>query len=269
MNRKEYAACIVGRLNALKDSLAREFQGPGKIRSFVVDDLLPEARATEIHEFFPRPEAMILRSSLREKKYVAVQMNRYPPLLEEIVYAFQDPAVVDLVSEITQIKPLLPDERLYAGGLSLMTQGNFLNPHLDNSHDHERKNYRVLNLLYYVSPNWKLEDGGNLELWDGGVRQRSRTIVSRYNRLVVMETGRSSWHSVSPVKKPADRCCISNYYFSPQPLEASDYFHVTSFRGRPEEKWRDWILCLDNSVRSSLRKIFKKGIVKTFHIYKK
>ena len=32
-----------------------------------------------------------------------------------------------------------------------MPQGNYLKPHLDNSHDRDRKRYRVLNLLYYVT----------------------------------------------------------------------------------------------------------------------
>lgn len=45
-----------------------------------------------------------------------------------------------------------------------MAKDNFLNPHLGNSHDKDRECYRVLNLLYYVTPNWSHEQGGNLEL---------------------------------------------------------------------------------------------------------
>ena len=36
-----------------------------------------------------------------------------------------------------------------------MTEGDFLNPHIDNSHDAKRERYRRLNLLYYVSPGWE------------------------------------------------------------------------------------------------------------------
>jgi Rps23 Pro-64 3,4-dihydroxylase Tpa1-like proline 4-hydroxylase len=104
---------------------------------------------------------MILKKSLREFKYVAAQMNKYNPLLEEIVYAFQDPRIVQIVGEITGIEELIPDENLYAGGISLMAKGNYLEPHLDNSHDKDRENYRVLNLLYYVTPDWKTGFGGN------------------------------------------------------------------------------------------------------------
>ncbi|OCY14281.1 MAG: hypothetical protein BEV12_20025 [Microcystis aeruginosa CACIAM 03] len=60
-------------------------------------------------------------------------MNLYNPLLEEIIYAFQYPKILSLLSEITGIPQLLPDEYLYAGGISLMDRGCFLNPHIDNS----------------------------------------------------------------------------------------------------------------------------------------
>ncbi len=105
-------------------------------------------------------------------------MNQYNPLLEEIVYAFQDQRVIALLEEITGITTLLPDQNLYAGGVSLMVKGHYLNPHLDNSHDKDRVNYRVLNLLYYVTPNWQKEYEGNLELWDNGLTKRAASLVA-------------------------------------------------------------------------------------------
>ena len=58
---------------------------------------------------------MTLKKSLRENKYVAAQMNNYNPLLEEIVYGFQQPGVLKLVEEITGIREMEPDERARAG----------------------------------------------------------------------------------------------------------------------------------------------------------
>jgi Rps23 Pro-64 3,4-dihydroxylase Tpa1-like proline 4-hydroxylase len=276
MKRKSLAESIVKRIEPSKDIFRQEFSLSGRIPSFIVDDLLPQDEAREIYEAFPAKDRMVFKKSLREQKSIAAQMNRYNPLLEEIIYAFQEPEIVRLISEITGIRELIPDTHLYAGGISLMTPGDYLNPHIDNSHDKDRLNYRSLNLLYYVTPEWKEEDGGNLELWDEGVgpacrrgRKPCRTIHSRFNRLVVMATGKKSWHSVSPVRRGGQRCCVSNYYFSPYPLSGPDYFHVTSFRGRPEEKIKDVILQIDNAARSSVRKIFRKGIVKPTHLYEK
>lgn len=115
-----------------------------------------------------------------------------------------------LIARITGLEALEPDEQLYAGGISMMVKGHFLNPHVDNSHDKARERYRVLNLLYYVSPGWKRENGGNLELWPDGPKGEQITVESRFNRLAVMITNKNSWHSVSEIRVSEARCCVSN-----------------------------------------------------------
>lgn len=143
-----------------------------------------------------------------------------------------------------------------------MRTGDFLDPHIDNSHDQNRENYRRLNLLYYVTPEWSGPDGGNLELWDQKVL-KPVTIESRFNRLVLMETHHLSWHSVSEVKKPnAQRCCVSNYYFSKRSPLDHEYYHVTSFMGRPENKLKRVLSRVDNQLRSFMRKVVPGGLGK-------
>lgn len=270
MYKREYLAdLILPRLVAEKQKMKKEFSVKGRINTCFIDNLLPENIARDIYNAFPSPEEMAIHKSLRENKRIAAQMDLYNPLLEEIVYAFQDPRIVKLVEEITGLKEMVPDELLYAGGISLMSKGNFLNPHLDNSHDNDRESYRVLNLLYYVTPDWQEENGGNLELWDNGVKNSQRTIHSRFNRLVLMVTNKSSYHSVSKVLSDGKRCCVSNYYFSQIPAEPSAYFHVTSFYGRPEEPVKDILLRTDSALRNFIRKFTKKRLIETRHIYRK
>lgn len=267
--RLEFADLILEKINIDKEKFKREFQNSSQINSCVIDDLLPENITLEIYKSFPEPSTMGEHRSIKENKKIAAQLNLYNPILEEITFAFQDLRIVKLMEEITGIKNMEPDSNLYAGGLSLMSEGNFLNPHLDNSHDNERSRYRVLNLLYYVSPDWKFENGGNLELWDNGMKKQQRTIISKFNRLVLMITNKTSLHSVSKVVYNGNRCCVSNYYFSNTPAEKESYFHVTTFYGRPEERFKRLILPIDAFLRQTIRKIFKKGVVKTKHIYKK
>ena len=268
MNRKELAGLICERLETEHERLHDDFL-EHTVQSCFIDNLLPEKLALEIFHAFPDKSEMMLKKSLRENKHVAAQMNRYAPLLEEVIYAFQDKDVLDSVAKITRIRDMVPDDRLYAGGISLMAKGNFLNPHLDNSHDINREMYRVLNLLYYVTPDWTHEQGGNLELWDEGPKGEPREIVSSFNRLALMATHEKSWHSVSEVKVDRSRCCVSNYYFSAMPLEDHAYFHVTSFRGRPEQPVRDLLLQGDVALRQGIRKVFKKGVVGNKHVYEK
>jgi Rps23 Pro-64 3,4-dihydroxylase Tpa1-like proline 4-hydroxylase len=270
MDRKAYSKLIFDALSSNKERLKEQYYNSKTgIGYFFIDDLLPHDIAMEIYKAFPTQDRMVLKKSIREDKYVAAQMNLYNPLLEEIIYAFQNLGVVELVSEICGIKNIVPDENLYAGGISAMGHKQFLNPHLDNSHDKDRQMWRVLNLLYYVTPDWQESYGGNLELWPDGLKGKQITIHSKFNRLAVMATHNKSLHSVSPVVYNGFRCCVSNYYFSQEPLQQSDTFHVTSFRGRPENKLSDLVLRADAFLRMSIRKIFKKGIVENPHVYKK
>ena len=260
--QQQLARMIVQRLEREADALARRFAAPPDglpTRHLAVDGLLPEDIAREFYPCFPPSGQMRRLSSFRERKYTFKQLDQVPARLRDITFAIQSPLVVAAIERITGMAQQVPDPRLYAGGITLMARDDYLNPHIDNSHDGERKLYRTLNLLYYVTPGWKPEYGGSLELWDDSVR-RAVAIPSLFNRLVVMETNRHSWHSVNPVVHDGQRCCVSNYYFSARSPEGPDYFHVTSFSARPEQFIRRWVAAADNIARMAVRKIAKKGI---------
>lgn len=228
-----------------------------------LDNLLDDKFVLELYKAFPKGgEPWREMSSFREKKLTTKQFQEVPKILGDITFALQSDKVLKKVGEIVSINNLSGDETLYAGGLSSMRKGDFLNPHIDNSHDQERKFYRRLNALFYVTPNWKREFGGNLELWNKDVT-KSVEIESLFNRLVIMETNPWSWHSVNKVKNTNEnRCCVSNYYFSEESPTGDEYYHVTSFAGRPEEPLKRLMSKADNVLRSSVRLLIKGGVGK-------
>ena len=245
--RKELTDLIVQRLNEAKEQLKKEFffKHPIKVaRHFALDNLLPNEIAEEVYANFPKPKKMPLLNNYGEIKLKYSHIKKTSNLLQDLHYAIQDPSVVAAVEDITEIKNQIPDRSRYAGGVSTLLKGYFINPHIDNSHDVEKKYYRTVNVLYYVSPNWQRGNGGNYELWDESITNHI-LVPSFFNRLVVMETNRTSWHAVSPVLCDAPRCCVFNYYFSEQSPEGVEYFHKASslfvnplFRPRPEQKIR-------------------------------
>lgn len=258
-SQQEIVDLIFDKLSSKREELVQQWQDPQgtNTRHFLIDDLLPSEICTNIYNAFPKGGDDLHRThSFREKKSATVNVDNYEEILCNMTYAIQDKKIVDLVSKICGFDNLEPDPQLYAGGVSLMIKDDFLNPHLDNSHDGKRSRYRRLNLLYYVSPEWKLENGGNLELWDE-LRTTPKTLTSFENRLVVMETNKLSWHSVSKVQVDSPRCCVSNYYFSKDSPDNTDYFHVTLFSGRPEEKMRQALSKIDNALRSFVSKTLK------------
>lgn len=267
VDRQAIAALIADRLMAVSIDAHRQWNDGSRIRSVVIDDLLPDRLARQISAAFPSPERMAGKSTLRERKFVAAQMDRYNPLLEEVTFAFQEPVVLALVNDITGLQMMEADENLYAGGISAMTRGSYLRPHLDNSHDARRERYRVLNLLYYVSPGWEEVYGGSLQLWDEGPRGPARTIASRFNRLVLMATDRNSWHSVNEVLVDGVRQCVSNYYFSRQPPEERPYFHATSFRAEHGTGLSDLVMRADNGLRTAILKLTGDTLYRNPHRY--
>jgi Rps23 Pro-64 3,4-dihydroxylase Tpa1-like proline 4-hydroxylase len=260
-NQERLTLLLLEKIKSSKSLIKMQWMNPvgTKTRHFTIDDLLDPSTCRSIYEAFPKDgNGFFSRESFREKKRTSNDLDAFDKILSDITYAFQDERVVDLISTTVGFEKIEPDPKLYAGGLSMMFFNDFLNPHIDNSHDGERKRYRRLNLLYYVSPDWKVENGGNLELWDEE-RLNPKILTALTNRLVVMETNKESWHSVSPVQVEGPRCCVSNYYFSSISPDMSDYFHVTSFTGRPEEKIKRLIGGADNALRDFASKTFKIG----------
>ena len=255
---------ITARINEASERMKISFE-ESKLqvgtRYCYIDNLLPEELTTIIYEKFPSQKEMRLTDTFRERKYTTRNLEKLNPLMMNVTFAIQSSSVINAISNITGINNQLPDTSLYAGGLSAMEFGHFLGPHIDNSHEAGRKLYRTLNILFYVSPEWLPENGGNLELWDCQIKSRV-TVDSRFNRLVIMETNPTSWHSVDSVRVTARRCCVSNYYFSAESPTGSDYFNVTQFSARPEQKILRTVAWCDNKLRQAVRHLLPQGVGK-------
>jgi Rps23 Pro-64 3,4-dihydroxylase Tpa1-like proline 4-hydroxylase len=261
VTRQMLVELIEERLGRERDALRAAFRAAGdsvSTQACSIPGLFPDEIAAEIHRSFPPVTQMRRMSSLRERKYTFKQLRECARIVEDVTFAFHDLRVVNLVEEITGMRQLVPDARLYAGGISSMVRGDYLHPHIDNSHDSERKLYRRINLLYYVTPGWSLAHGGNLQLWDQKVRH-AVAVPSSFNCLVLMETSRNSWHSVDAVVGEGPRCCVSNYYFSEQSPDGSDYFHVTDFSAPPDRPLLRLVARLDGRLRTAARLVRQGG----------
>lgn len=225
---------IAEKLNENVVSLSDFWANSTPVRHCFLDQLLPDAAASQFASMLPDPNNMMYRNTVKERKRVGIKLEEYEPEMSVILYAFQQPEVVEAIEQITGLKQMQADASLYGSGISMMMKDDFLLPHLDNSHDGDGNLYRVLNLLYYVTPDWPEHAGGNLELWSRDMKERVE-VHSKFNRLVLMETHTDSLHSVSKVIKEGTRACISNYYFSEVPANNESHVHKTTFFARPED----------------------------------
>lgn len=264
LDRRTLAGAIAGRLRSEQDRLRANWLGAAPFEHVVIDDLLPASAACELSAKLPPPGRLPKLSSHRQRKRIGVDLEQYDPAIGELLFAFQQPEVVEAVEHVTGFADMAPDPSFYASGLSVMVAGDFVNPHLDNSHNGEQSAYRVLNLLYYLSADWALDQGGSLQLWDKDVRHPT-TVLNTFNRLVLMKTDNHSWHSVTQVASSRPRWCVSNYYFSSRAPGDAAYRHVSTFAGRPDEKGKRILLALDGLVANALGKIFPALVRRNKH----
>ena len=100
INRATMGAHIAARLGSRAGELAEIWQHTAPLRHFYIDDVLPQDWVHAVRNAFPAPETMSLKKSMREFKYIAAQMEKYNPLLEEAVYAFQQPDVLKKIEAV-------------------------------------------------------------------------------------------------------------------------------------------------------------------------
>jgi Rps23 Pro-64 3,4-dihydroxylase Tpa1-like proline 4-hydroxylase len=247
----QIADTIAGRLRGQREHLRRRWQASSPFRHIEIDDLIPRVGAEQLAASLPDASRLNRQVNIRERKSGG-NPEVYSARLNLHLAALRDPSVIAAVSEITGIEELLAP---WPGSVSMMGRGDFLNPHIDHSHDDANLLYRVLNLLYYVSPDWKMENGGHLELWDKKI-SAATTIVSAFNRLVIFETNQVSWHSVSTVLAGGYRACVTSYYFSKVSPTGKNYYQVTTFAGRPEEPFKRIALKADGALRNLIGRAF-------------
>ncbi len=261
MNRQEISELIKQRLNQVGISFLRnKYEKSGSINHLIIDNLLPNEIASQLNFDFPEEEELNHLNKIAENKYVGIYFSDGHKLVQECLYAFQEKNLLEIMSKITNIKHLISDTELYAGGVSSMSKGCFVNPHIDNSHDRNLENYRRLNLLYYVNKDWNPKnDGGELVLYPEGIKKKEKEIICKFNRLVIMKTDNKSIHGVKKIlSKTKTRKCISNYYFSKKSPSGGRYYHSTSFYGFRKEFIKGTYLELNAFARTYFKKVIYK-----------
>ena len=196
----------------------------------------------------PLLTSMVRRQNLKERKYVTAQLNQLGKSIVSLVTAFNNQDVADAIAGIMGKPRLEIDSRLYNGGITAMVPGDFMCPHLDNSHDHDRVRRREVVLLYYFSPHWRSGYGGDLELWDNDGTASPRAVEYKRNRLVVMETTDHSWHSIRPIVGPMPRVNVTSYYYAPRSEQSP--LRLTRFASWPEQKMRGMLFRGEFHMRS-------------------
>lgn len=155
-----------------------------------------------------------------ENKKTIQDWGKFPPKIYETFCHLCSPDFIGFLKEITGIENLYPDYGLHGGGLHIHSSGGNLNIHKDYSIHPKLKLQRKLNLIIYMTPNWNMSWGGELEFWSHDcIKNKPDKLVKKidclFNRAVLFDTTQNSWHGLpNKLKCPngAYRKSLAVYY---------------------------------------------------------
>ena len=100
----------------------------------------------------------------------------------------------------------VPDMTFYGAGVSIITAGDFLRPHVDHAFHPVTGKTRMSNLLLYLTES----DGGELRLIGPDAELK---IKPKPNRAILFQSFGNAVHAVEPVKS-GERIALSVYFYS-------------------------------------------------------
>ena len=244
-------------LNALGGELAEAHQAAAPFPHTVIDDFVAPEVVRHCQDNFPSALGESGDSYDRDQERFkrSFQPDEMDPALRAMFYALNSLPFVRLVERITGIKGLIPDPYFIGGGFHETRNGGHLSMHADFNHYMPMDLERRVNVLIYLNDDWNDEYGGQLELWDEGMKTCVQSVVPAAGRCVMFNTTGESWHGhPKPVQHPegVPRRSIALYYYTSTWDEARSG-KTTQFKRRPGTGDKtDWRVKTEETLREYL-----------------
>ena len=227
--------------------LARAYREAQPFPCIRLENFLNEAAARILEQEFPKPDdiSWIHYKHYNENKLGKTKREEFPLNIGKVIDEFNSPRFTAFMSKLTSIPDLMADPSLDGGGMHQTERGGFLNVHADFTMHHYQKHWhRRVNLILYLNPGWDKGWGGELELWDRGMKQCVTKFPPIFNCAGIFNTDETSYHGYpEPIKFPAGitRRSLALYFYT---LETDPHYVAksTDYRPRPGEGMKSSIL---------------------------
>jgi 2OG-Fe(II) oxygenase superfamily len=214
-------------LEALVSEYAPQFANSQPFPHVVIENFLPSEIAEAIAAEFPKPGEIAWRlvgpgdvthsNDPNVEKLGSSDEETFPPLMRHVMHELNSGTFVDFLSKLTQFKMLAPDPAFYGCGLHSTGRGGRLMIHADASRHPNPKLQQLLNVIYYATPGWKEEWGGQFELWTKDHSQCLKRVTPKFNSMLVFFTGSKSYHGhPHPLMTPSGvrRNSLAAYFYT-------------------------------------------------------
>lgn len=162
-----------------------------------------------------------------------------PQILQILAGKYASPFMIRYFEELLGIKSLIPDPYYNTdyGYYHISEPGGHLGAHVDHSHHQSMGIPHVLNIVVYLTPDWRDDYGGALHLFNQNGRKSIKRIPCLYNRAVVFACNPSAFHGVEPIKKNLNIARHSLYfaYYKVAPEQANNMDVNPSLKATSED----------------------------------
>ena len=222
-------------------ALSAQYNSAQPFPHIVIDDFLSVDFIERILDNFPDKANC---SVLRTHSNAYLKRGYKPDDLDDNVcrnylYLFNTSPFLQWLEHLTGIKGLIPDPYFTGGGFHEIDRGGRLGVHTDFNLYSRLNLIRRINVLVYLNKDWRPEYGGNLELWNAEVTACIKSIEPLFNRCVVFNTDKRSFHGhPEPLNCPDTRTrrSIAIYYYSAPVttiVPTDEVRETTDYRARP------------------------------------
>lgn len=207
-------------LDRLANARAGEFATAQPYPHVVIDNFLRPQHAARLAREFPGPGELAWDHYAAAGLEVKLGSSRemcFPEIHRRAINDFNSGVFVRFLERLSGIDHLLTDSHLLGGGLHMTRREGLLGIHADFNWHEKIQAHRRLNLLVYLTPDWRPEYGGELELWDTEAKARVRVIEPQFNRAVLFVTRSNTFHGhPTPwaAPDPVNRNSIAMYYYT-------------------------------------------------------
>jgi len=216
-------------LNDIALSSKKKFKNASPFPHLIIDNFLPVNEANLIANDFPKPNQINWHKSgsganpdglnFKGVKLQSSSESEYPENIRILMHEFNSQGFLNFLKKLCGIGYIFGDPYYESCGLHSTGKGGRLMIHADvNRYPYPEIADQFLNVIYYVTPNWEDEWGGKLELWDKKLTACKKAIAPKFNRLVIFETTKDSYHGhPHPLQTPNEkrRNSLAAYYYVP------------------------------------------------------
>ena len=195
--------------------LREAFLGADPFPHVVLDHFLEDERASALLGEFPAVEQMPRsRDYVFGNKHELSSVERAGPAGAEFAAAVLASEFSSFLADVSGFEVFV-DPSFHGGGFHQGADGSYLDLHVDfNIHPLQPDWLRTLNVLLYLTPDWRPEYGGQL-LLKRRPSDPPREVWPAFNRAVIMLTSDDTYHGYGRMSLPAGvtRKSIATYAY--------------------------------------------------------